>query len=82
MSVFGNDVRNCEYVFFVTLLYFSCSGSEDTESAWGRLGGWGGWRGWLIDVDNDFICLFFIGTAQPPECVFAFLLAWVRRADG
>jgi hypothetical protein len=76
-SVFGNDVRSCACVFFV--MYFSRLGSEDTESV---LGVGGGWRGWLIDVDNDFMCLFFIGTAQSPECAFSFLLTWVRRTDG
>jgi hypothetical protein len=57
LSVSGNDVRSCAYVFFCI------------SPVWGRkiLEVCGGWRGWLIDVDNDFICLFFIGTAQLPE---------------
>jgi hypothetical protein len=74
VPVFGNDVRNCAYAFFV--VYFSRLGSEDTESA---LGVGGGWRGRLIDVDNDFMCLFFIGTAQSPERAFSFLLTWVPK---
>jgi hypothetical protein len=65
VSISGNDVRSCAYISIFFLRISPVWGPKILEVC-------GGWRGWLIDIDNDFICLIFIGTAQPPECASLF----------